>query len=479
MIAPRSSPTSPDHAEQLAHATQRQLGTFLQDQLRRRTAQARRQAGAASRRALGRLTRHMARVAGQAVRLAVPHLVRYVLVMVGLPALVIALLAALLVPIFLAGGAQQHAYTDTPPTAPAAQLDAQITQRYQHAAQQSVVGAPVPADLAAQWAVPWGVLAAVDRIDDANISVAHYAQYSGLLARALRPHITVVALPRVATTQTTIVVSGPSPTPTTTTTTTRTVTLAPFEAVTYAHTWNAIIHIRWKAVPQTHTAVQQHGTTRITTVTTVPYYTVAAETNSQDFSRLNHALQAPPFALGAAAQDDALLVNTAMTFEGAPPNWIQNGLGAWLGFYAGPLPPPSAAVEQAVAVWTGPIHQAAARYRVPAAFIAAIMAVESGGNPTARSPVGAVGLLQVMPVHFHPGQNPWDPATNIAVGTAYLAGLMHQFPGQWNLVAAGYNAGPAAVSHYGGIPPYPETLAYVPAVLAYYHVFDHQALFQS
>lgn len=71
--------------------------------------------------------------------------------------------------------------------------------------------------------------------------------------------------------------------------------------------------------------------------------------------------------------------------------------------------------------WKPLVDREAARWGLPSTLVLAVMAYESGGNPTARSPAGACGLMQVMPFHFRAGQNCYDPATNIAVGTAYLA----------------------------------------------------------
>jgi soluble lytic murein transglycosylase-like protein len=67
------------------------------------------------------------------------------------------------------------------------------------------------------------------------------------------------------------------------------------------------------------------------------------------------------------------------------------------------------------------------------------------------------------------GGNPWDGAQNIMMGTRYLAQLARQFDGDLNLTLAAYNAGPAAVTRSGyKIPPYEETQAYVPSVIALY-----------
>ena len=78
--------------------------------------------------------------------------------------------------------------------------------------------------------------------------------------------------------------------------------------------------------------------------------------------------------------------------------------------------------------------------------------------------------MQMMPVHLGNSglENPFDPAQNITAGTRYLSRLLERYDGNLNLCLAAYNAGPAAVEHYGGIPPYTETRQYVQKVLLYY-----------
>ena len=68
-------------------------------------------------------------------------------------------------------------------------------------------------------------------------------------------------------------------------------------------------------------------------------------------------------------------------------------------------------------------------------------------------------------------ENPYNIEDNIDGGTKYLSELLIQFDGNEELALASYNAGPSAVELYGGIPPYPETQAYVPSVLAYEEIY--------
>ena len=111
------------------------------------------------------------------------------------------------------------------------------------------------------------------------------------------------------------------------------------------------------------------------------------------------------------------------------------------------------------------------------AFIHAVIAAESQHNPHALSKKGASGLMQLMPAtarRFHV-LNKYDPQQNILAGSRYLRELSTLFKGDLNLTLAAYNAGPAAVLKYHGqIPPYIETLHYVPKVLKYYRHFSNK-----
>ena len=120
------------------------------------------------------------------------------------------------------------------------------------------------------------------------------------------------------------------------------------------------------------------------------------------------------------------------------------------------------------------IKAAATETRVDAALIHAVIAVESGYNPRARSGAGAVGLMQLMPrtAKRYGVRNRLDPAQNIQGGARYLRDLQVLFGNNLQLVLAAYNAGEGSVMKYGmRIPPYRETVAYVPKVMQFYRKY--------
>ncbi len=112
-------------------------------------------------------------------------------------------------------------------------------------------------------------------------------------------------------------------------------------------------------------------------------------------------------------------------------------------------------------------NAASAKYGVPAALLSAVAKQESGYDPKAVSPVGAQGLMQLMPgtakglgVH-----NSFDPAQAVDGAARLLRDLTRRF-GSTELALAAYNAGPGAVLKYDGVPPYPETQRYVRSVMS-------------
>jgi hypothetical protein len=100
-------------------------------------------------------------------------------------------------------------------------------------------------------------------------------------------------------------------------------------------------------------------------------------------------------------------------------------------------------------------------------LVRALIRVESGDLPTARSNKGAMGLMQLMPstARLYKVRNPYDPKTNIAAGVKHLKSLLDRFRAV-DLALAAYNAGEGAVKKFNGVPPYRETRDYVSRILA-------------
>lgn len=137
------------------------------------------------------------------------------------------------------------------------------------------------------------------------------------------------------------------------------------------------------------------------------------------------------------------------------------------------------------------LRAASSEFAVDLALLKAVAAAESGFDPDAVSPKGAVGLMQVMPATAEryglagDGKRSLetklrDPQTNIRVGARYLADLFKLYPRQQHLVLASYNAGEGAVQQYrNAIPPYPETQNYVALVTELHQAFRSRALYRQ
>ena len=121
--------------------------------------------------------------------------------------------------------------------------------------------------------------------------------------------------------------------------------------------------------------------------------------------------------------------------------------------------------------YSGLIDRAARRVALEPALLRAVIAVESAFNPRAVSRAGAQGLMQLLPrtARRYGVDDAFDPEQNVRGGARYLSDLLRRYGENLELALAAYNAGEDAVDRHGRqVPPYPETRAYVPAVLRLY-----------
>lgn len=124
------------------------------------------------------------------------------------------------------------------------------------------------------------------------------------------------------------------------------------------------------------------------------------------------------------------------------------------------------------------IYRAGKKSGVDPRFIHAVIKQESRYDPKAVSPVGAQGLMQMMPATAKRFglKDPFDPTANVEAGTKYLKWLLKRFDGDVTLALAGYNAGEGSVDKYKGVPPYNETQNYVKKIVSNYGKVYHPVL---
>ena len=141
--------------------------------------------------------------------------------------------------------------------------------------------------------------------------------------------------------------------------------------------------------------------------------------------------------------------------------------------YPDPQPEPESEAQSPATAALGPspyeeiIAAVSQAHGVDPMLVKALIQVESNYKPRARSPRGAMGLMQLMPstAREYRVRNPFDPRANIEAGIQHLKGLIDRFKGV-ELALAAYNAGEGAVKKFNGIPPYRETRNYVSKILS-------------
>ena len=157
---------------------------------------------------------------------------------------------------------------------------------------------------------------------------------------------------------------------------------------------------------------------------------------------------------------------------------LRDGRGKeWAGPSAGPqrVQPGNFPEEESFPGWLLSITEKIAfEHGLSPRLVKSIILTESNGNPRKVSPKGAKGLMQLMPVvmQHYQVKDPFEPVANIQAGVQYLVNLLEEFSGDLSLALAAYNAGPTAVRKYQGIPPFPETQAFVLRVNELFHSLE-------
>lgn len=166
---------------------------------------------------------------------------------------------------------------------------------------------------------------------------------------------------------------------------------------------------------------------------------------------------------GAVEEERARLAEAARLARLAEEEAAGNGAGQWDG-----APGASRSGEAAPPPHLDPLFEEASREAgLDPRLLKAVAAAESGFDPRAVSPKGALGLMQLMPGTARElgVSDPFDPEQSVRGGARYLRRLLDRFGGRLDLALAAYNAGPSAVERHGGVPPYRETREYVQRVI--------------
>jgi hypothetical protein len=173
------------------------------------------------------------------------------------------------------------------------------------------------------------------------------------------------------------------------------------------------------------------------------------------FNLVCYTAVAAPGLLGAPP-DEALRVKTVVRVDARTGKLVRSVVSNAHPVAGKPAPP---ALDAAV-------RQIAAEQSLPPELLHSVIQVESNYNPSAVSPKGAQGLMQLIPetARRFGVLDSFDPVENIQGGAKYLKYLLDLYQGDYPRALAAYNAGEKAVAKYGGVPPYPETQNYVAQV---------------
>ncbi len=416
------------------------------------------------------------RLAAKAAKFLLKQLWKVLLSSLG-PLGLLAVMGALLA-LAVVGAVSGGLFLGPADTSGSARQNAQAAQAiYQPAvdALAAKVGASTPQ--LKGWLPPWELLAALDVVSDVPSSDA--GKTAPADAWALRPIFTYqqATIHVVIDTTTVEHIIGPHGNIKTVTVHSQSVKNTPENILTRVNAWDGIYAMQYQSKAQSQTngpVVKRNGDIVTQTVTTTEPREVGVQ-HVPNLERLQNWLPQRPHPI--LASDMFVVLQVIATEAGLPADYANMSPSVYADIL--PIPAPSGSTVQRVLHWASLINAAAAQYQLPPALVAAVMAQESGGDPSAGSSAGAIGLMQIMPDKVLPTQNPWAPATNIDAGASYLAAQMAAFGNSQPLALAAYNAGPGAVEEYDGIPPYAQTQRYVPAVLGYEQIFASKPAFSS